>query len=156
VKILMVPAPMHVRDAYTRNTNCELKAVDKCRFRENPAYVQLARLSAAAADDTRLPMEERLDFKEELSRVMDKLCGTTWRAGEVKDDGRSDIEFWTDMWDFLQEHAPEDRLFQMFTREDLIDELWNDTDALDDPDAAEAEAGFAAGSATKRIGTQHV
>jgi hypothetical protein len=128
---------MYSKDAYSRNTSCELKAVDKDRFRDNPVYVQLARQAAADADNASLPMELRLDCKEELERLMDRLCGTTWRAGEQPDDGRSEIDFWLDQWDRMKEYAPDMPIFQKYTREDLMDEILADSDELDDLDDIE-------------------
>jgi hypothetical protein len=36
---------------------------------------------------------------------------------------RADPEFWFNCRDFLQRHAPDSRLFQMFDRDDLLAEI---------------------------------
>jgi hypothetical protein len=113
-------------DEYQRETNALLKAVDPARLPSRQWLVALARNAAADADNHNLGIGMRLDFRQELLRVMDSLTGAMWRLGE---DGHREMsteeyrQLCLDSWDFLQKHVPDDPLFQMFTRDDLLDEL---------------------------------
>jgi hypothetical protein len=136
----LIPMAMFSKDAYTPETNCMLKAVDPERFRENPYWVFAARSAAAGCDNEVLAMEDRLMFKDDLERVMDRLCGQTWRTGTqpAVDD---DPEFWLDCWDRARRWSPNDPLFQMFTRDDLIDKINREREYLAKEDADEELAG---------------
>jgi hypothetical protein len=125
-------AAMFVPDYHTRETSCLLKAVDPARARLYPAAMTMAVTAVEGSDNRGLTIGQRLELRTELARIMEKLTGYHWRIADddqrrkaalASEDGR---EFWLDTWGFLQKHAPHDVLFELFDRDDLLDELDDD------------------------------
>jgi hypothetical protein len=70
-----------------------------------------------------------LDLRRELARIMGDLSGYSWELDKTVQRridavaSQDDREFWLDAWEFLRKHAPDAPLFEMFSRDDLLDEL---------------------------------
>jgi hypothetical protein len=122
-------------DKYTRETNCRLKATDPARLMLWPWLPALARTAAAGADNNSLGIGLRLELRQELARIMGRLSGYAWNLEKDAQRRRDALaaederQFWLDTWQLLETYAPDDPLFQAFTRDDLLDELDRDEEA---------------------------
>jgi hypothetical protein len=120
---------------HTRRTNALLNAVDVARVALWPWLPALARTAAKGADDQDLDIGLRLELRQELSRLMEKLSGYSWhleRDVQRRRDAlaaQDEREFWLDTWALLDKWAPDAALFEMFTQDDLLDELGRDEES---------------------------